>query len=89
MENEDEKRKLQAQLENALKWYRKNDDSSRREIMVEKDVYDKAEEMAIALNTDFEGIFAFASYRLIREGDLPSHVQVGDKRARQLLYVFQ
>ena len=89
MENEDEKRKLRGQLEKALEWYRKNDDSSRREIMVEKDVYDKAEEMAIALNTDVEGIFAFASIRLIREGELPSHMQVGGKLARQVLYVFQ
>jgi hypothetical protein len=87
MENEDEKRKLLGQLEKALEWYGKNDDSSRMEIMVDKDVYDKAEEMAIALNTDVEGIFALASYRLTREGDLPSHVQVGGKRARQLLYI--
>jgi len=87
MENEDEKRKLLGQLEKALEWYRKNEDSSRMEIMVDKDVYDKAEEMAEVLNTDVEGIFAFASYRLIREVDLPSRTQVGDKRARQLLYV--
>ena len=87
MENENEKRKLLGQLEKALEWYRKNEDSSRREIMVDKDVYDKAEEMAKVLNTDVEGIFAFASYRLIKKGDLPSRAQVGGKRARRLLYV--
>jgi hypothetical protein len=87
MENEDEKRKLLGQLEKALEWYRKNEDSSRMEIMVDKDVYDKAEAMAKALNTDVEGIFALTSYRLIREEDLPSRAQVGGKRARQLLYV--
>ena len=36
------------------------------EIMVDKYVYDKAEEMVKGLNTDVEGIFAFASYRLIK-----------------------
>ena len=87
MENEDKKRKLLGQLERALEWYRKYEDSSRMEIMVDKDVYNKAEEMAKALNTDVEGIFALASYRLISEVDLSSLAQVGGKRARQLLYI--
>ena len=87
MENENEKRKLLGQLEKTLEWYIKNEDSSGMEIMVEKDVYDKAEEMAKVLNTDVEGIFALASYRLIREGDLPTRAWMGGKRARQLLYI--
>jgi len=37
------------------------------EIMVDIDVCDKAEEMAKVLNTDVEGIFAIAAYRLGRE----------------------
>ena len=35
------------------------------EIMVSKDVYDKAEKIAKELNTDVEAIFAIAAYRLI------------------------
>lgn len=35
------------------------------EILVGEDVYDKAEKIAKELNTDVEGIFAIAAYRLI------------------------
>ena len=84
MENENEKRKLLGQLEKAPEWYRKNEDSFGMEIMVDKDVYDKAEEMAKDLNTNVAGIFAFVSYRLINKGDLPSRAQMGGKRARRL-----
>ena len=87
MENEDEKRKLLGQLEKALEWYRKNEDSSGMEIMVDKDVYDKAEEMAKVLNTDVEGIFAFASYRLIKR-EICHHARRWAANAHAGYYMF-
>ena len=76
--------KLKEHLKKALEWYSQNEDSSRMEILVDKDFFDKAEEMARVLNTDVEGIFTFAAYRLIKKGDLPSRAWVGRKSARQI-----
>jgi len=70
MENEIEKVKLRGQLEEALMWHSKYEDSSRREIMVDGYVYDKAEKMSKMLHTDVEGIFIFAAYRILKERDL-------------------
>ena len=52
--------------------------------MVDNGVYKKSKEMAKELNTDVEGIFTFAAYRLIKKGDLPSRAWVGRKSARQI-----
>ena len=70
MENENEKLELRGQLEEALMWHSKYEDSSRREIMVDGYVYDKAEKMSKMLHTDVEGIFIFAAYRILKERDL-------------------
>ena len=70
MENEIEKLKLRGQLEEALMWHSKYEDSSRKEIMVDGCVYDKAEKMSKMLYTDVEGIFTFAAFRILKERDL-------------------
>ena len=70
MENEIEKVKLRGQLEEALMWHSKYEDSSRKEIKVDRYVYDKAEKMSKMLHTDVEGIFTFAAYRILKERDL-------------------
>ena len=70
MENENEKLKLRGQLEEALLWHSKYEDSSVKEIMVDRCVYDKAEKMSKMLHTDVEGIFTFAAYRILKERDL-------------------
>ena len=70
MENENEKVKVRGQLEEALMWHSKYEDSSRKEIMVDGCVYDKAEKMSKMLYTDVEGIFTFAAYRILKERDL-------------------
>ncbi len=51
-------------------WHSKYEDSSRKEIMVDRCVYDKAEKMSKMLHTDVEGIFTFAAYRILKERDL-------------------
>jgi len=70
MENEIEKVKIRGQLEEALMWHGKYENSSRREIMVDGCVYDKAEKMSKMLHTDVEGIFTFAAFRILKERDL-------------------
>ena len=64
--NENIKVKIWRWLEKAQAGYSKYENSSGMEIMVDIDVCDKAEEMAKVLNTDVEGIFAIAAYRLGR-----------------------
>ena len=62
--------KLSEQLKEALEWCDKSEDISRKEIMVDRCVYDKAEKMSKMLHTDVEGIFTFAAYRILKERDL-------------------
>ena len=57
--------RLQKQLEEIKELISKCENLSNMEIMVSKDVYDKAEKIAKELNTDVEGIFALAVHRLI------------------------
>ena len=42
----------------------KSDNLSEREIMVTPNIYNKAEKIAKVLNTNVEGVFVFAAYRL-------------------------
>jgi len=70
MENENEKVKVRGQLEEALMWHSKYEDSSRKEIMIDESVLDQAEKISKILNTDVEGIFTFAAYRILKERDL-------------------
>ena len=67
---ENEKVKLLRKLEEALTWHSKYEDSSRKEIMVDGCVYDKAEKMSKMLHTDVEGIFTLSAYRILKERDL-------------------
>jgi len=67
---ENEKAKLREQLEEALTWYSKYEDSLKNEIMVDRCVYDKAEKMSKMLDTDIEGILTFAACRILKERDL-------------------
>ena len=57
--------KLLKQLEEINELSRGCENVSNIEIIVSKDVYDKAEKMAKELNTDVEAIFAIAAYRLL------------------------
>lgn len=50
------------------------------EILVGEDVYDKAEKIAKELNTDVEGIFAIAAYRLIDTKNGPFTHEICYKR---------
>ena len=58
-------RRLLKQLEEYKVLRNKCENLTNTKITVNKDVYDKAEKMAKELNTDVEGIFALAAYRLI------------------------
>ena len=61
---------LSEQLKEALEWCGKSSDISRKEIMVDKGVYKNAEKISKMLNTDVEGVFTFAAYRILKERDL-------------------
>ena len=61
---------LSEQLKEALEWCGKSEDSTRKEIMVDKDVYNNAEKISKMLNTDVEGVFTLAAYRILKKGDL-------------------
>lgn len=56
---------LMKQIEEIKELSSKCENLTNIKIMVSKDVYHKAEKMAKELNTDVEGIFAIAAYRLI------------------------
>ena len=58
------------QIKEAQTWRGKSEDSSRKEIMVDKDVYDKAEKISNMLDTDVEGVFTLVAYRILKERDL-------------------
>ena len=59
------KNKIQKQLKDLNEKSSKCENLSNIKIRVSKDIYDKAEKMAKRLNTDVEGIFTIAAYRLI------------------------
>ena len=61
---------LSEQLKDALEWCGKSEDSNRKEIMVDKDVYINAEKISKMLNTDVEGVFTLTAYRILKKGDL-------------------
>ena len=61
---------LSEQLKEALEWCGKSEDSNRKEIMVDKDVYKNAEKISKMLNTDVEGVFTLVAYRILKKGDL-------------------
>lgn len=61
---------LSEQLKDALEWCGKSEDSNRKEIMVDKDVYNNAEKISKMLNTDVEGVFTLTAYRILKKGDL-------------------
>ena len=58
------------QLKEAQEWCGNSEDISRKEIMVDKGVYKNAEKISKMLNTDVEGVFTFAAYRILKERDL-------------------
>ena len=58
------------QLQKALEWCGKSEDSSRKEILVDKCVYKNAEKISKMLNTDVGGVFTFDDYRILKEKDL-------------------
>ena len=62
--------KLLEQLKKALAWSGKSEDSSVKEIMVDKGVYKNAEKISKMLNTDVEGVFTLAAYRILKKRDL-------------------
>jgi len=62
--------KLSEQLKEALEWCGKSEDISRKEIMVDIGVYKNAEKISNMLNTDVEGVFTLAAYRILKKGDL-------------------
>ena len=53
------------QLKAALEWCDKFEDTSRREIMVDKDVYFNAEKISKKLNTKVDGVFCLCAYRIL------------------------
>lgn len=59
------------QLQKAKEWYDKYKNFSRIEIMVDKNVYDKATYLANRLNTNVEGIIALAAYNIIKKETRP------------------
>lgn len=61
---------LSEQLKEALEWCGKSEDSTRKEIMVDKGVYKNAEKISKMLNTDVEGVFILAAYRTLKKRDL-------------------
>ena len=76
-------RRLLKQLEEIKELRSKCENTSNIKIMVSKDVYDKAEKMAKELNTDVEGIFAIAAYRLIGTKICPFTHEICYKRDRE------
>ena len=64
------KSNLSEQLKEALEWFGKSEDSSRKEIMVDKGVYNNAEKISKMLNTDVEGVFTLAAYQILKKRDL-------------------
>ena len=58
---------------------------SNRKIIVSKDVYDMAEKIGKELNTDVEGIFALAAYRLIHTKSYPFTNEVCFKHDREII----
>ena len=77
--------KLLKQLEEINKFSRGCENVSNIEIIVSKDVYDKAEKMAKELNTDVEAIFAIAAYRLIGTKTYPITHEISYKRDRETI----
>jgi len=61
---------LSEQLKEALEWCGKSEDSTRKEIMVDKEVYKNAEKISKMLNTDVEGVFTLTAYQILKKGDL-------------------
>ena len=61
---------LSEQLKEALEWCGKSEDSTRKEIMVDKGVYKNAEKISKILNTDVEGVFTLAAYQILKKRDL-------------------
>ena len=59
------------QLQKAKEWYEKYENFSRIEIMVDKNVYDKATYLANRLNTNVDGIIALAAYNIIKKETRP------------------
>jgi len=59
------------QLQKAKQWYDKYENFSRIEIMVDKNVYDKATHLANRLNTNVDGIIALAAYNIIKKETHP------------------
>lgn len=55
------------QLQIAKEWYDKYENFSRIEIMVDKNVYDKATHLATILNTNVDGIIALAAYNILKK----------------------
>jgi len=76
-------KRLLKQLEEIKELSSKCENLSNIKIMVGKDVYDKAEKMAKELNTDVEGIFAIAAYRLIGTKICPFTHEICYKRDRE------
>ena len=58
------------QLQKAKEWYEKYENFSRIEMMVDKNVYDKATYLANRLNTNVDGIIALAAYNIIKKETL-------------------
>ena len=61
---------LSDQLKEALEWYGKSEDSSRKEIMVDNSVYKNAEKISKILNTDVERVFILTAYQILKKRDL-------------------
>jgi hypothetical protein len=61
---------LSEQLKEALEWCGKSEDSTRKEIMVDKGVYKSVEKISKILNTDVEGVFTLAAYQILKKRDL-------------------
>jgi len=59
------------QLQKAKEWYEKYENFSRIEIIVDKNVYDKATHLANRLNTNIEGIIALAAHNIIKKETRP------------------
>ena len=59
------------QLQKAKEWYEKYENFSRIDIMVDKNVYDKATYLANRLNTNVDSIIALAAYNIIKKETRP------------------
>lgn len=60
------------QLKEAQEWCGNSEDIYRKEIMVDKDVYYKAVRISKILNTDIEGVFRLAAYRILKNREVCS-----------------